>query len=267
MQTDRRSPYRVGVIGLGGIGVQLARFLRSAAGYELAFVHNRSPRPEVEQQLGLPSTEDLGRCLEREVDLVVEAAHPAVTHQYGVPILERADYLPVSSSALADDRLRERLERVALDCGTRLLIPHGALVGLDALIDSRDMWEYVGITFTKHPGSLDGAAPEVAGAQQPVLLYDGSVRGIAARYPRNVNSMISLALATTGLDECHARLVADPGATRGRLDIEARGRDGSELRISRAQPMQGVSGSEMFASVLRSVKTAAADQAPGTSFV
>ena len=38
----------------------------------------------------------------------------------------------------------------------------------------------------------------------PTVLYDGPARGIARLFPRNINTMITCALATVGLDKCRA---------------------------------------------------------------
>jgi predicted dinucleotide-utilizing enzyme len=88
------------------------------------------------------------------------------------------------------------------------------------------------------------------------VLYDGPVRGIAKDYPRNVNTMVTCALATIGLDRCRARLVADPRLDHAVAEVEAFGTDGSYLQTIKRQPAIGVSGTEMFASTLRSVQKA-----------
>ena len=65
-----------------------------------------------------------------------------------------------------------------------------------------------------------------------------------------------VALATTGQDACHVRLVAVPGHERGRIRIEARGAGGALLAMDKEQPMAGVSGTEMFASQFHSIRKA-----------
>jgi aspartate dehydrogenase len=72
-------------------------------------------------------------------------------------------------------------------------------------------------------------------------------------HPRNVNPMVACALATTGLDACRARLVADPALTVAVAEVEAEGRSGARLQTAKQVPAVGVSGTEMAASVLHSV--------------
>ncbi|WP_137752382.1 aspartate dehydrogenase domain-containing protein [Sphingopyxis sp. L1A2A] len=241
---------RIGLIGFGFIGAELYQRIAADPGSgEVVFVHNRTPSrlTAIPPELIL---HDLAGAADFAPDLIVEAAGPDVTRDHGATFLAFADYLPLSLTALADDALRERLCDAAAQSGQSLLIAHGALVGLDSLIEWREMWEGVTITFRKPPASL-GAGE--ARPDRESLLFDGSVRDAAARYPHNVNAMVACALATTGLDRCRARLIADPAIDHLELTVEARGRDGSQLSIQRRQPAMGVSGSEMAAAAYRSI--------------
>ena len=242
---------RIGLIGFGFIGAELYRRIAADPGpAEITFVHNRSRDrlATVPPELILDDLADAARCTP---DLIVEVAGPDVTQRHGEAFLAFADYMPLSLTALADDGLRERLQSAAARSGHSLLIAHGALVGLDSLVEWRAMWKHVAITFRKPPQSL-GLVTATPGGREMVL-FDGNVRAIAERYPHNVNAMVACALATVGLDRCRARLVADPGIDHLELLVEAQGSDGSHLAIRRRQPAVGVSGSEMAAAAYRSV--------------
>lgn len=243
---------RIGLIGFGFIGADLYRRIAAeGSAIELAFVHNRTAARLAEVPHGL-ILDELAEARRLAPDLIVEAADPGVTRHHGADFLAFADYMPLSLTALADDGLRARLEAAAAGSGRSLLVAHGALVGMDSLVEWREAWEEVAITFRKPPASLG-----LRGAPGETLLFDGSVRDIAARYPHNVNAMVACALATVGLDRCRARLIADPALDHLMLEVEARGRDGARLSIRRSQPATGVSGSEMAASAWRSICRAA----------
>ena len=259
---------RVGLIGFGFIGAQVYERIRSQPelGLEVAFVHNRN----VARLKDIPADlvlDDLAHFAARKPDLVVEMAHPEYTRRYGEQILAQADYLPLSVTALADDALRERLVAQAARSGTRLLIPHGALIGTENLVEWRHMWEKVEITFIKSPANIDfsesGYDKTIAA---DTVVYEGPVRGIARLYPRNVNTMVTCALATTGLDRCHAKLIASPGLKVAIAEIRAIGRDGAVLTMRKEQPMVGVSGTEVFESQFRSILRAA-NAGPTMEFV
>ena len=244
---------RIGLIGFGFIGAELYRRIAAGpASAQVVFVHNRTRERLAAVPPDLVLT-DLADAERFTPDLIVEAAGPDVTRRHGEAFLGFADYMPLSLTALADDALRDRLERAAARSGRSLLIAHGALVGMDSLIEWQGMWDEVAISFRKPPASLGLGVAQDA---EEALLFDGSVRDAAVRYPHNVNAMVACALATTGLDRCRARLIADPAIDHLELAVEAAGRDGSRLSIRRRQPAVGVSGSEMAAAAYRSMMRA-----------
>lgn len=262
---SNRPARRIGLIGFGFIGAQVYRRLQAQPelGLEVAFVHNRDQAKlaEVPRDLIL---DDLAGMPGRRCDLVVEMAHPDYTRQWGEAILAHADYLPLSVTALADQALLERLTRQATQSGHRLLIPHGALMGTDNLFESRHMWAEVEITFYKNPANIDFSESgyDPANISGETVVYDGPARGIASLYPRNVNTMVTCALATIGLDRCCARLVADPALKVAIAVVRAVGRDGSMLHMRKEQPVSGVSGTEMFDSQFGSIMRAAGVRQP-----
>ncbi|MBV9234902.1 MAG: DUF108 domain-containing protein [Xanthobacteraceae bacterium] len=247
---------RIGIIGFGYVGAGLHKTITSGecAGLEVAFAWNRSKDKlaGIDPRLVLERLDDFAATAP---DLIVEAAHPQVSVTHGAAFLERCDYMPLSVTALADDSVHERLVSAAERTHHHLILPHGALVGTDALLAWRHMWRDVTITFRKHPLNIDLAA--VKRRPQDIttetVIFDGSVREIAPLFPRNVNTMVTCALATVGLDKCRGRMIADPALECAVAEIEAWGKDGSYLTTVKRQPMVGVSGTEMFASTLRSV--------------
>ena len=171
--------------------------------------------------------------------------------------------MPLSVTALADDALRETLIATAKASGHRLLLPRGALVGTDLLLGWRHMWRDVRITFRKHPRNIDFSRLDIRPETitRETVIYDGPVRGIASLFPRNVNTMVTCALATIGLDRCQGRLFADPKLDCAVAEVEAWGDDGAYLATTKRQPVIGVSGTEMVQSALRSVLKAAGTHA------
>jgi predicted dinucleotide-utilizing enzyme len=251
---------RIAVLGYGFIGSNLNKGIAERDDLEVVGIYNRDPwrLEELDSDLRIHDLKDVGGL---DPDVVIEAAHPDITRQFGSKFLAFADYMPLSVTALADDDLFESLKRSAEINGNRMLIPHGALVGLDSLLEWRDHWKDVSVTFRKSPRNIDFSNVDVDASEidGTTTLYDGPARGIAARYPRNVNTIITAALATVGLDRLRARLIADPGLDVAIAEVEAIGVDGSQLQTVRRQPAVGVSGTEMFASLFQSLKTATND--------
>ena len=265
-----RKTTRVGVIGYGFIGRHVVQTIRAqpARGLELAFVHARDIRKlqDLPPELLAQSLDDVRAF---EPDLIVECAHPEVTHRHGADFLGFADYLPLSVNALAEPSTYDALEAAALASGRHLFIPHGALIGLDNLVEMRDEWTEVTITFRKHPDNIDYTASGIgrSSIRSRTILYDGPARGIARLFPRNVNTMTTCALATIGLDRCRAILEADPQLDVAIAEVRAVARDGSVHESRKMQRMQGVSGTEMQASQFGSIVRAAGSFRAGVNFV
>lgn len=262
---------RIGVIGYGFIGRHVVHSIRQRpdADLSLAFVHARDSTRlrDLPPALVAQSLADVRRFVP---DLIVECAHPEVSHRHGADFLHFADYLPLSVNALADPATEAALDAACRASGRRLFIPHGALIGLDNLVEMRKEWVEVTITFRKHPDNIDytDAGIDRASIQARTVLYDGPVRGIGRLFPRNVNTMTTCALATVGLDRCRAILIADPElADIGIAEVRAVARDGSLHESRKQQRMSGVSGTEMLASQLGSILRAAGHHPPGLNFV
>lgn len=251
---------RIGIAGFGYVGKQLHDALTGAdgrtLGLEPAFVWAR----RAELLAGIDASHrlhDLSDFAMHRPSLIVEAAHPDITCRHGADFLASSDYMPLSVSALADAEVHEALVEAARCNGTRLLVPAGALVGAASLVASRSMWRDVTITFRKNPGNIDFSESGITlgPLERAQTVFEGPVREIAGLFPRNVNTMVTCALATVGLDRCIGRLIADPDLDCAIAEVEAVGRDGSIVRTEKRQPVVGVSGTEMFASLLHSIKT------------
>ena len=123
------------------------------------------------------------------------------------------------------------------------------------------------MAYRTHITSASGDAQELhlEGGEQSVVVwpdFERRLRGITRLYPRNVNTMITCALATVGLDRCRARLVASPSLNVAVAEVTARGKDGSLLTMRKEQPASGVSGTEMFESQFASIVRAAGLREP-----
>jgi aspartate dehydrogenase len=243
--------YRIGLIGYGFIGRSLHEALKGSA-VEVARVYARTSKHIAGLADGISTTdpEEFVAGLDG-LDLVVEAAHAEVSVLIGERILTKTSYMPCSVVALADDQLRTRLIQTAKQAGTVLFLPHGAVVGMDNLLEARAVWSSARITFRKPPASISSGLDVQA---DETLLFDGSVRDIAAKFPRSVNAMVACALATVGLDGTTARMIADSrigNVLRG--EFEFTGHNGSRLTIIKEEPAAGVSGVGMTNSIKASV--------------
>jgi aspartate dehydrogenase len=227
---------RIGLVGCGTIGSYVARAAAECEFAQLDFAYD----VDSEHARSVPATavlEDLSQIAAREVDLVVEAATQEAVHEIASLVLCKTDLLTFSVTSLADDDFRESLRELCRQNGTRLFIPHGAILGLDGIFDGRAVLREVTITTTKHPRNL-GLEGTVSG-----VLYDGPTRGACREFPRNVNVHAAVAVAGLGFDRTRSVVVADPETRKMQHHIEAKG-DGLEWSIQIAsRPVGAVTGS------------------------
>ena len=174
-QTDTRarSMKTVAIAGLGAIGLPLARALDTGVpGLRLIAVAAGDlprARDRVAAFHAVPAVVPLAELA--HADIVVEAAPAAVFDQIAVPAIEAGRILvPASVGALLP---RMHLVREAERTGARIVVPTGALLGLDAVrAAAQGRVNSISIESRKPPAGLAGA---------PYLVQRGiDVLGIAA---------------------------------------------------------------------------------------
>ena len=114
--------------------------------------------------------------------------------------------------------------------GGRILVPSGALLGLDAVAAAaEDGISSVHMITRKPPRGLLGApylvenAIDIGGLTRPKCVFTGTARDAARGFPANVNVAAALALAGIGPDRTTIEIWADPNVTRNthRIEVEA----------------------------------------------
>ena len=217
----------VGIAGLGAIGLPLARALDAGVdGLHLIAVaakdHNkaRANLASFRQPPRLVGLAELANA-----DIVVEAVPTALFERVALPAIDAGRILVVLSAGALLPRMH--LMRRAIASGARIVVPTGALLGLDAVRAAAEgPVESVTIETRKPPASLAGApyldknGIDVRGLVKPLLVFDGTALDAAAGFPANVNVAAALALAGIGPARTRVRIWADPSMTRNVHTIE-----------------------------------------------
>ena len=247
---------RIGLIGYGQIGRAVRQMIDGDPenGMEVVFIHDQAAGvlKDVPAELVL---NDLADFEQAGADLIVEMAHPDVTRKWGGTILEKTNFMLVSVTAMADAEIERQMNETTRTYGTRCFIPHGGVVGMDALLENRDVWESVEVTMKKPPKNVDltnvGLDPDEV--KEETVLYNGPTRGVCPKFPRNVNTHAAIALAGIGFDRTRSILVVNPEWTNAIVAIRATG-PGLELNVERVEGISGVTGTSTPASIYNSVQ-------------
>ena len=230
----------IAIIGCGAIGEAVAGYLAKYDDIEIG-VAIIEPGMETRARDLFGGDVEIAHDMDgvsAEVDLVVDCAgHPAL-RQHGEAVLSRGiNLVSVSSGALADADLYDRLAAAARRGGTQLRVVSGAIGALDVL-SAGSVGELTKVTYRgrKPPkgwlGSPAEAKLELDSLTEAAVHFSGSARNGALEYPKNANVAASVALAGIGFDDTSVELIADPGVTRNVHEIVAEGDFGRfEFRI------------------------------------
>ncbi|KPJ61894.1 hypothetical protein AMK68_05565 [candidate division KD3-62 bacterium DG_56] len=235
MNSGQQQTVRVGVVGCGAIGSVIARATDAGQvpGAVLAAVCDlhRERAESLSATLGTrASVCDLERLIEAS-DIVVEAASASALPEIARPALETGrTVLAMSVGALlsAPDLLA-----LAERTSGRLLVPSGAIAGLDAVrAAAAGGLDSVTLTTRKPPAGLAGApylveqGIDVAQITAPTIVFEGAASEAVKGFPANVNVAAALSLAGIGPERTMVRIVADPAATENSHEIEVIGEFG-----------------------------------------
>jgi aspartate dehydrogenase len=228
---------RVAIAGLGAIGRVLARKLTDGMpGLTLACA---AARDRAKAQAWLDAERIACPLVEPEAfpahaDLAIECAPAAVLERICRPMLEAGKAVMVlSAGALLP---RPELIELAKAHGGQIILPTGALLGLDAVTAAAEgQIHSVRMVTRKPPNGLAGAPYleanqiSVEGLNAPKRVFAGTARDGAAGFPANVNVAAALSLAGIGPDRTMMEIWADPTIERNCHIIEV---DSDSARLS-----------------------------------
>ena len=222
---------RVAIAGFGAIGRVVAEALdRGIDGLALTAVSARDTARAVRAMAGFAHPVPVLPVarLAEVADIVVECAPAALLRDIAEPALAAGRTLIVlSCGALLDN---SDLIDLARRQKGRILVPTGALLGLDAVQAAAEGHiSRIHMITRKPPTGLDGApylvehGISVAGLDQALRVFTGTAREAARGFPANVNVAAALALAGIGPDRTTIEIWADPAVDRNihRIEVEA----------------------------------------------
>ena len=226
-----RQTLKVGLAGLGAVGLGVARRLETGIpGLVLAAIAVRDADkarrnlPEAGARIPIVAAE----ALAQSCDIVVECLPPEMFRKVAISAIEAGKiFMPLSVGQLLENW--DLVERAKVT-GARILVPTGALLGLDAVRAAAEgTIRSVKMITRKPPSGLEGApylvehGISLADLKAPKKIFDGSARDGARGFPANVNVAAALSLAGIGPDKTRLEIWADPTIDRNthRIEVDA----------------------------------------------
>jgi aspartate dehydrogenase len=223
---------RVGIIGCGAMGSQIAKACeeRLGASLELVAICDSDEKKaellsgEIKQKVRVLALDELIR----DSDLVVEAASAAVSGDVAERCVKAGkDCLIMSVGGLLSkaDLLKQANEK-----RVRVYIPSGAICGVDGLKSaSGGKVDSVTLTTRKPPKGLVGApylkekGIDVLAVKAETVIFEGSAAEAVKGFPANVNVSAVLSLAGIGAEKTRVRIVTSPDYTKNTHEVEVAG--------------------------------------------
>lgn len=213
---------RVAVAGLGAVGLKLAEQLdRGLPGFSLTAVSARDRDGAAKRLNHLTRPVPIVSITDLEplADMVVECAPSALLPAIVEPFLRAGKTaIVLSAGALL---VNEHLVDLARRHGGQIMVPSGALLGLDAVTAAAEGKIRSVRMITRKPvrGLLGAPYLEQHGIQiaditEPLRVFSGTAREAAAGFPANLNVVVALSLAGIGPDKTVIEIWADPTLTR-----------------------------------------------------
>jgi aspartate dehydrogenase len=222
---------RVAIAGLGPIGKKVAEALdRGIDGLVLAAVSVQDPEKH-RDWLGHLKTPPAVLPIEKLVDvadIVIECAPAKLVRSIVAPFLTSGKTaIVLSAGALLEN---EDLIGLAKQNGGQIVVPTGALIGLDA-VTAAALGEIHSVRMvTRKPVQGLAGAPylvenniDIEQITEPLRIFEGTAREAAKGFPANLNVAVALSLAGIGPDRTRLEIWADPALTRNvhRVEVES----------------------------------------------
>lgn len=245
---------RLGIIGCGSIGTQVALSVNDAKVNNTILEFLFDTDQDALKRLAYKLTGSKVHCFSdfsrlissssfEACDIVLESASQAAVHLFAKRLLELGkDLIIMSVGALADDRLLSELLASVEKNNANLVLPTGAIAGIDAIRSVKSVLDSVLLITTKNPKALEGApffqksGISISSITQKTTIYEGTAADAIINFPSNVNVASTLALAGIGMKKTMVRIVADPSIRQNRHHIVAKGAFGTlDIKLSNNQ--------------------------------
>lgn len=226
----RKRRLRIGIVGCGAIGGGIARYISKELKKDCQLTglydiqYERVEKLRRELSAGPTGKRSLSALL-KSCDLMIEAVNARSTREIvREALLNKRDVIAMSVGKLLD---AQDLFALARQRGRHLLIPSGAIAGIDA-IKSASLARIRKITLTTRK-PLNGFAGnpylirkgiDPSAIKKETVLFKGSVDSAVKFFPQNINVAATLALASQARDKIAVCIMTSPKYKNNSHEIE-----------------------------------------------
>ncbi len=234
--TRSKTKTKVGILGCGAIGSRIARSIKAECEDSaiVSALYDINPAKASSLSKYLPNKNIVQKSYQQlldHCDLVVEAVNAPDTHELiRQALLAKKDVLVMSVGKLFNG---ESILNLAQKQGCQLLIPSGAIAGIDAIKAARlGRIQHITLT-TRKPiyGFSDNSYVQqkrinLSQLTKETVLFDGNVKEAVKCFPQNINVAATIALASGAKDKLRIRIATSPEFKVNSHEIEVTGEFG-----------------------------------------
>ena len=219
---------KIAILGCGAIGTQIALAIDSGKiPAQLTQIYDKSKeaaekllsklnnKPMIVENSHLLST--------GPVDLVVETASQQAVKDVALSVLQnKKDLMIMSVGALLDESIFDVLTDACKEFNKQIILPSGAIAGLDAIKSVKDELDSVTLTTTKNPNSLKGAKffetsdINLDKIDKSTIIFEGTANDAVKLFPANINVAALLSLVGLGKEKTKVKIIADPTTNKNK---------------------------------------------------
>lgn len=233
---NRQKKIRVGVLGCGAIGSRMAMSIKQELKDRAVLSAVYDVQTERSKKLAKNYSSDriIKRSFEELLkfcDLVVEAVNAKDTQKLiRQALLAKKDVLVMSVGKLLD---AQDIFKIAVKNRCRILVPSGAVAGIDAL-KAASLRKIYSITLTTRKPTFGFSQNEyfqknkidLTKLTKETVLFDGDVKTAVQYFPQNINVAAAIALASMTADQLRIRIITSPEYRVNSHEIEVTGEFG-----------------------------------------
>ncbi len=219
---------KIGIAGLGAIGLHVAQELDRGGipGCELAGIcaRNDDRAAEANATLSTPVPNYPLSDIANHCDVVIETLPPQLFMDLAEPVVRAGKELVVLSASQLMGQ--QALFDLAEKTGAKIIVPSGAILGLDAIKGAAVGTLHSVVIETRKPVAGLAKAPyvidnniDLSNLGEAKLVLGGAVTDVAKVFPANVNVAVAVSLAGYGTDKTRMEVWADPALEKNQHTV------------------------------------------------